>query len=136
VRVRFAVLARYAEVDPESGLLNLTGAGLDVFGFPDLPQELTVGFALQLGFTENEVGQSHEVTLVTRGPDTQVVGVPTSDSVSPTLGEYHAPGWEGVYAVAGVVHLLVEEPGTHSLSILIEGQESGYIPFQVVLDED
>lgn len=136
MRVRFAVLARYAEVDPDSGLLNLTGGGLDVFGVRELPAEFTLAFALQLGYSDNEVDQTQEITLVTRGPDTQPVGMPTSFSVTPTLGEYHMAGWEGIFAVTGAVRLRVEESGAQSLNILIEGQESSYIPFQVILSAD
>jgi hypothetical protein len=45
VKLTLALLARYAEVDPDSGLLNLTGGGVDVFGMTRLPAEFTMACA-------------------------------------------------------------------------------------------
>jgi hypothetical protein len=45
VKVAFGVLAKYAEVDPQSGLVNMTGGGIDVFGVVDFPVEFMQPFA-------------------------------------------------------------------------------------------
>jgi hypothetical protein len=136
VRVTAALLARYAEVEPDTGMFNIIGGGVDGFGVPTLPIEFPMPFALQLRFAESEAGTPREITLLTRDPQLREVGEPTTFEITPTLGEDHAEGWEGIFSVAGAVTLYVEEPGTHSIGIQIDGAESGDIPFQVVLTGD
>ncbi len=131
MKLTFALLARYAEVDPESGLLNVTGGGLDVFGLKHLPAEFSVAFALQFRYPEHEAGQSFRIALATLDPQIQPVGESTDFEITPHLGEYHADGWQGIYAVAGAVTLAVEAPGTHSVNVKIDGALAGDIPFQV-----
>jgi hypothetical protein len=134
VRVTLALLARYAETEPEGGLLNIVGGGADAFGIPRLPQDFAMPFALQLRYPESEAGSTFQIGMVVRSPD------PTSDSpasptvfdVTPQLGELHAPGWEGVFYVAGVVALDAEEYGPHSISIVIDGTEAATIPYQIL----
>ena len=48
MKVHLAVFARYAETEPDSGTLNLTGGGIDVFGVDSLPVEFPVYIALRL----------------------------------------------------------------------------------------
>ncbi len=86
MKVAFAVFARYAEVDPKDGLLNTTGAGLDVFGLRELPAKIPLALVLQLRYPEAEAGESRGITLVTRGPDTQPVGEPVTFPLAPTIG--------------------------------------------------
>lgn len=136
MKVAFAALARYAEVDPKDGLVNVTAMGLDVFGVRELPAKISLALVLQLRYPEAEAGESREITLVTRGPDTQLVGKQATFPVAPTIGEYHAPGWEGIFHVAGGIELAVEKPGGHSLSLQVDGLESAYVPFQVFLATD
>jgi len=131
VKLTFALLARYAEIDPDSGLLNVTGGGIDVFGLERLPAEFPIAFALQFRYPEHEAGQAFQITLATLDPQIQPVGEPTDFEITPQLGEYHADGWQGIYAVAGTVILAVESAGTHSISIKIDGALAGDIPFQV-----
>jgi hypothetical protein len=133
VRVTAALLARYAETEIEGGLLNIIGGGTDVFGVRSLPVSFAMPFAMQLRFAEADADRTFQVGMLIRGPQLDVVGEPTGFPVSPTLGEYHAGGWEGVFYVAGVVSLYAEQPGTHSVGIQIDGVESGDIPFQVLL---
>jgi hypothetical protein len=136
VRVTAALLARYAEVETEGGLLNIIGGGTDVFGVPALPVSFSMPFALQLRFDEAEAGQTFQVGMIIRDPQLESIGGPTEFPIVPTLSEYHAEGWEGVFCVAGVVGLYAEEPGTHSVGIQIDGAERGDIPFQLVLMDD
>jgi hypothetical protein len=89
-------------------------------------------FALQLRFDETEADTPVPLSIVIRGPDLQELGPETEFSITPVLGAYHAPGWEGVFYVAGVVGLYAEEYGGHSINIRLHGTESGVIPFQVV----
>jgi hypothetical protein len=131
VKLTFGLLARRAEIDPESGLFDIAGGGVDVFVLERLPAEFPVAFALQFGYPELEAGRAFQITVATLGPQIQLVGEPTDFEITPQLGEYHADGWQGIYAVAGTVILAVESPGTHSVSIKIDGAVAGDIPFQV-----
>jgi hypothetical protein len=136
VKLTFALLARYAEIDPDSGLLNVTGGGIDVFGLERLPAEFPIAFALQFRYPEPEAGRTFQIALATLDPQIQPVGEPADFEITPHLGEYHADGWQGIYAVAGTVTLAVESPGTHSISIKIDGAVAGDIPFQVFQASD
>jgi hypothetical protein len=136
VKLTFALLARYAEIDPDSGLLNVTGGGIDVFGLEHLPAEFPIAFALQFRYPEHEAGQTFQIALATLDPQIQPVGESTDFEITPHLGDYHADGWQGIYAVAGTVILAVELPGTHSISIKIDGALAGDIPFQVFQASD
>ena len=136
MKLTFALLARYAEIDPDSGLLNVTGGGIDVFGLDRLPAEFPIAFALQFRYPEHEAGQTFHIALATLDPQIQPVGEPTHFEITPHLGEYHADGWQGIYAVAGTVILAVEAPGTHSIGIRIDGALAGDIPFQVFQASD
>jgi len=136
VKLTLALLARYAEADPESGLLNLTGGGVDVFGLKHLPAEFPMAVALQFRFPEAEAGMTFQIALTTLDPQIQPVGKSTAFEITPQLGTYHAEGWQGIYTVTGVVTLAVESPGTHSISIKIDGAVAGDIPFQAFLADD
>lgn len=131
MKLTLALLARYAEVDPESGLLNLTGGGVDVFGLKRLPAEFPMAFALQFRYPEAEAGKTFQIALTTLDPQIQPVGKPTHFEITPRLGKYHAEGWYGTYTITGVVTLAVEMPGTHSINIEIDGAVAGDISFQV-----
>jgi hypothetical protein len=135
VKVTLALLARYAEVD-QDGLLNIVGGGIEVFGLRELPAEFPMGFALQFRYPQDEAGVPRTITLTTLGPTLEVVGEITEFEVTPTLSEFHAEGWQGIYAVTGGIDLTVESPGAHSIGIKIDGIESGDIPFQALLVED
>jgi hypothetical protein len=138
VRVQLAVLARYAEVEEQMGLLNLTGAGIDIFGVRSVPADLPVHFALQLRFEEQEVGIERQVTLAVKGADLAVESQPASFSITPQLGPYHAAGWQGIYAVAGGIVLPVTAAGTYFLDVMFDGESepAGSVPFQVFLDAE
>lgn len=131
MKLALALLARYAEVDPESGLLNLTGGGVDVFGLKRLPAEFPMAVALQFRYPEAEAEKTFRIALITLDPQIQPVGQSTDFEITPHLGAYHAEGWQGVYTVTGVVTLAVESPGAHSISIKIDDAVAGDIPFQV-----
>jgi hypothetical protein len=133
VKLTLALLARYAEVDPESGLLNLTGGGLDIFGVKRLPTEFTIASALRFRFPEDEAGRRFKIVLATLDPEIQPVGKPTDFEITPRLGEYHAEGGHGTYTVAGAMTLVVEAPGMHSINITIDEAVAGDIPFRVFL---
>jgi len=60
------------------------------------------------------------------------VGKSTDFEITPDLGEYHADGWQGIYAVAGVVTIRIESPGPHSISLKVDGHVGGDIPFQII----
>jgi hypothetical protein len=134
VRVTAALLARYAETEPDGGLLNVIGGGTDVFGVPELPVEFSMPFGLQLRFAEADAGTTFQIGMVVRGPDptSSPPAPPTEFGITPQFGDYHAPGWEGVFYVSGVVALDADEYGRHSISILINGKESATIPYQIV----
>lgn len=137
MKVRFAAFARYAETEPETGLLNLTGAGASVFGVESVPVTIPTYFALLLGFEEDEVGQEREIRPVLRLGTGQldVVQRPEPFTITPRLGEYHAPGWEGAYAITGILDMAIQEPGAYYLDLHIDDAEesAGSIPFQVIL---
>ena len=132
MKLTFALLARYAEIEVEGGLLNLTGGGIDVFGVKSFPAEFTVAFALQFRYPEDESGKAFNVSLATLDAQLQPVGKPTDFEITPRLGVHHADGWQGIYAVAGAVTILVESPGPHSISLTIDGLVGGDIPFQII----
>ena len=133
MKLTLALLARYAEVDPESGLLNLTGGGVDVFGLKRLPAEFSVACALRFLYREVEDGKAFQVAMATLDPQLQPVGQPTGFEITPKLGQYHVEGGLGSYTVAGAVTLAVESAGLHSISITIDGAVAGDIPFQAFL---
>lgn len=68
MKIQTALLARYAEVEPQGGLLNVTGGGVDVFGLRQLPAEFIVAVALQLVFDEQEASVEHELAALVRDP--------------------------------------------------------------------
>jgi hypothetical protein len=132
VRVTAALLARYAENETGTGFINVIGGGVDVFGVRWLPVEFSQPFAIQMRFAEAEADQEFQVGMAILGPDLQEIGLPTEFPIVPKLDEFHAEGWEGVIFIAGTVGLYAKQVGGHSVSIRINGSESGSIPFQVV----
>jgi hypothetical protein len=46
------------------------------------------------------------------------------------FGEFHAPGWRGIFSITGGIVLPVQAAGSHSLGIQIDHAEAGDIPFQ------
>jgi len=130
VRVTFGVLARYAEVDPESGLLNLTGGGIDVFGVESLSFRFTMPFVLQLRFHEAEAEQVHRVTMQVLDPRLQILGEAASFPITPKVGKYHATGWEGIFSVAGGARLMADSTGAHSVQIRIDDELAAISPFK------
>jgi hypothetical protein len=136
VKLTLALLARYAEVEPESGLLNLTGGGLDVFGLKSLPAEFELACAMRFLFREVEADHPFRVTLVTLGPDLAPVGAQSDFEIVPRLGEYHIEGGLGTYTVAGALTLRVVSPGMHTINIAIDDATAGSIPFQVFRFEE
>lgn len=136
MKIQTALLARYAEIEPQGGLLNVTGGGIDVFGLRQLPAKFAVAFALQLVFDEGEADTEHELSAVVRGPDLEVVGERMAWPFTPQIGELHAPGWRGLFAIAGAISLAVEQEGSHSIGLQLDSVEAGDIPFQVVLARD
>jgi hypothetical protein len=131
--VQTALLARYAEVEPQGGLLNVTGGGISVFGVRRLPVDVPIAFVLQLVFDEAEADAEHTVSLLLRDPQLQIVGEPVSVPFTPKFGAFHAPGWRGVFSITGGIVLPVQTAGSHSLGIQIDHAEAGDIPFQVLL---
>ena len=136
MKLTFALLARYAEIDPESGLLNVTGGGIDVFGVKHLPASFPMPFVLQFRYPEAEAGQAFTITMGTFDSALELVGEQTDFEITPNLGEYHAEGSHGIYAVAGTVQLAVESVGAHSMWIEVDGSVAGDIPFQVFLSDE
>ncbi len=136
MKIQTALLARYAEIEPQGGLLNVTGGGIDVFGLRRLPAEFTVALALQLVFDEAEADTEHELSAVVRGPDLQAVGERMAWPFTPQIGELHTPGWRGLFAIAGAISIAVEREGPHSVGLQLDDAEAGDIPFQVVLARD
>jgi len=90
VKVTLALLARYAEVDPDSGLLNIVGGSVDVFGVARLPVEFPMGFALQFRYPQAESGLTREIRFATLDPALELVGQSTTFEVTPQLSEFHA----------------------------------------------
>lgn len=136
MKLTLALLARYAEVDPDSGLLNLTGGGVDVFGMKRLPAEFTMACALRFLYREVESGQTFQVALATLDPQLQIVGKPTDFQITPHLGAFHVEGGLGTFTITGAVTLAVKSVGLHNISITIDGAIAGDIPFQVLLSDD
>jgi hypothetical protein len=136
VKLAYALLAKYAEIDPNSGLLNVVSGGIDVFGLKHLPASFPAAFALQFRFPESEAGKTFKIEMGVRDPQLQPIGQPTDFEVTPALGEYHADGSHGIYAIAGSVTLLAESVGAHLVWIEIDGAIAGDIPFQVFLAPD
>jgi hypothetical protein len=135
MKVQAALLARYAEVDSNGGLLNITGGGLDIFGSPRLPVDISVAFVLQLTFDEAEAGTEHRLTVFVRDPDLAQVGKTVDVAFVPRLGELHPPGWRGHFSITGGLELHVEREGPHSVAIQIDGRESADLPFLMIHDK-
>jgi len=132
MKIQTALLARYAEVEPEGGLLNVTGGGINVFGVDRLPADISIAFVLQLVFDDVEAGHKHTITLLIRDPQLQVVGEQVDVEFVPKFGELRAPGWRGIFSIAGGIVLPIRAAGPHSLGIQINQTETGDIPFQVL----
>ncbi len=88
---------------------------------------------LQLVSSEDEAGVDQELAIVVRGPDLEVVGERVAWKITPVMGEFHTPGWRGIFSIAGALTLELAQPGAYSAGIQIDGAEAGDIPFQVVM---
>jgi len=135
MKVQTALLARYAEVEPQGGLLNVTGGGINVFGVRVLPVDVPIAFVIQVVFDEQEANVEHTISLLVRDPQSQVVGEPVNTTFTPRFGEFHTPGWRGIFSITGGIVLPVQAAGAHSLGIQLDRAEAGDIPFQVLLTD-
>jgi hypothetical protein len=134
MKVTLAALARYAETEPNSGLLNIVGGGIDVFGVEALPMRYKVALALQLRYPDTEAGRTHRLTLACYGVDPQMrIGEETAVDFTPTIGPYHTPGSPGLFAITGPFELTATSAGLHSVRVEIDGVEAYDIPFRVFL---
>jgi hypothetical protein len=132
MRVQWATLARYAEVEAGSGLMTIVGAGAEVFGLPSLPDRLTTFLALQLRYPEAEADHEHLATLTVRDPDLQPVGRSVEVPFEPAPNPLHAPGWEALFSIGGAISFTVDAVGTYSIGIELAGAHAAEIPFRVV----
>ena len=118
MKVHLAVFARYAETEPDSGTLNLTGGGIDVFGVDSLPVEFPVYIALRLLFDEDEAGKERTVTLVLKGVS-RITRIPQVRSREfPTrraAGEGGAERCDGVAVAA------------HAVAVAGHGEDAGVV---------
>jgi hypothetical protein len=104
---------------------------VDLFG-STVPVEFAQPFASQMRFAEAEAEQEFQIGMAILGPDLQEVGRPHGIPITPTLGELHAEGWEGIVHIAGTVGLYAKEAGAHEISIRIDGTHSWSIPLRVL----
>jgi hypothetical protein len=132
MKLQTAMLARYAEVEPQGGLLNVTGGGVDVFGIPNVPADFPMAFVLQLTFDQTEADIEHRLGVTVLGPELQPVGEHIDLPFTPRFGEYRPEGWRGIFAVTGAIDLRVEAYGAHSIQIRFDGELAGDIPFLAV----
>jgi hypothetical protein len=132
MRVQWATLARYAEVEVRNGLMTIVGAGTDVFRMPSLPSRLTTYFALQLRYHEAEADHEHFATFIVRDPDLQPVDRPVEIRFEPALNPTHAVGWEALFSIGGTISFTVGAVGTYSIGIDLTGAHAAEIPFRVV----
>ena len=131
MRVQWATLARYAEVELGSRFMTIVGAGAEVFGTPSLPARLRTYLALQLRYPEAEANHEQLVTFTVRGTDLQPVGRPIDVRFVPALNPLHAPGWEALFSIAGPMSFTVDALGTYSIGIDLTGGHAAEIPFRV-----
>jgi hypothetical protein len=134
MRVQWATLARYAEVEVESGVMTIVGAGNEVFVLPSLPRRLRTYLALQLRYPEAEADHEHLATFTVRDPDLQPLGRSIEVPFEPALNPLHAPGWEALFSIAGPISFTVDAVGTYSIGIALTGAHAAEIPFRIVAD--
>jgi hypothetical protein len=131
MRVQWATLARYAEVELGSRFMTIVGAGAEVFGTPSVPARLRAYLALQLRYPEVEANHEHLVTFTLRDIDLQPVGQPLDVRFVPALNPLHALGWEALFSIAGPMSFTVDALGTYSIGIDLTGAHVAEIPFRV-----
>ena len=132
MRVQWATLARYAEVEAGYPLMTIIGAGTDLFRMRSLPLRLTTYLALQLRYHGVEADHEHLATLTVRDPDLQPVGRPLEIRFEPTLNPRHAVGWEALFSIGGAISFTVDAVGTYSIGIGLTGAHAAEIPFRVL----
>jgi hypothetical protein len=132
MRVQWATLARYAEVELGSRFMTIIGAGAEVFGTPSVPARLRTYLALQLRYPEAEADHEHLVTFTVRDTRLHQVERPIDVRFVPALSPLHAPGWEALFSIAGPVSLTVDAAGTYSIGVDFTGAHAAEIPFRVV----
>jgi hypothetical protein len=131
MRVQWATLARYAEVEVESGLMTIVGAGSEIFVLSSLPDRLRTYLALQLRYPEAEADHEHLATFTVRDPDLRSVGRSIEVPFEPALNPLHAPGWEALFSIAGPISFTVDAAGTYSIGIELTGAHAAEIPFRI-----
>jgi hypothetical protein len=131
MRVQWATLARYAEVELGSRFMTIVGAGAEVFGTPSVPARVRTYLALQLRYPEAEANHEHLVTFTLRGTDLQPAGPPVDVRFVPALNPLYAPGWEALFSIAGPMSFTVDAHGTYSIGLDLTGVHAAEIPFRV-----
>ena len=132
MRVQWATLARYAEVELGSRFMTIIGAGAEVFGTPSVPARLRTYLALQLRYPEAEADHEQLATFTVRDPDLQPLGRSIEVPFEPALNPLHAPGWEALFSIAGPMSFTVDAVGTYSIGVDFTGTHAAEIPFRVV----
>jgi hypothetical protein len=132
MRVQWATLARYAEVEEGHARMTIVGAGTDVFRMPSLPSRLTTYLALQLRCHEVEADHEHLATFTIRDPDLEPVGRPVEVPFEPALNPMHPAGWEALFSIGGAISFTVDAVGTYSIGVDLTGAHAAEIPFRIV----
>ncbi len=134
MRVQWAVLARYAEVN--GGLVTMVGGGIDLFGVPAFPGTVDFHVVANFRFHEAEAGADREIRLEILDSELRPVGAPAVFTVSLGLSEGHLAGWEAGISLVVPCLLDIPAPGTHSVTLSIDDDARAVsLPFMVVEGE-
>jgi uncharacterized protein DUF6941 len=129
VRVRWAVLARFAE--DHDGLVSISSAGLDTFWVPEVPHPIQFFMVAHFRFAETEAGEEKTIVFEVRGPGLEVVGQEVAIPARLELGPAHLEGWEAGINLIVPTTIGIEDAGAHSIRLLIDGHQVWDQPFMV-----
>jgi hypothetical protein len=132
MRIAFAFLAHSALSHPD-GTISAVGLGIDTIHATEFPAAVPLITAVvKIEFDPSECGRDHVVEAIPLDPDGHRFANPLTHTVRPERNPvdpmltYVAPT---VLTYGG---LALQKPGTHALSIVVDGQELASLPLRVV----
>jgi hypothetical protein len=114
-----------------SRLGTIIGAGIDTFWVPQLPERLTVGVAVRLTATAEELasGDPHPIRNVIRSPDGEIQS-DLSDDLT-VQGQSARPEWLTGIVIATLAVIEAAAEGTHMFEFFVD-QSSQAVPLHVI----
>ena len=127
MRVDWAIICRYVEVN--NGLATIVGGGLDVFTVVAVPVELPITIALRaVGLPD---ANEHTLEVLVIDPMMAPAGeAGVQAKFTMAANPNHPPGWELNLTAPIIVNVPIEQAGTYTIDIKVDGH-SHTMPFRV-----